>query len=242
MPKLNEILAIEKSINARNKEAITELHKASQKPENYDGFSKTYQPKTEGGEQFPDESKKIVLVAEEVLNEAMFIFAESMDTTATKDFGNVLAKGDVELATGVSLKNVPVPHLLYLEKQLVNVRTFIDKLPVLDETETWKSDAQGIYKTEPTQSIKTAKEQRPIVLYDATDKHPAQTQLITQDVTVGTWTTTKSSARITRGRKKELVAKVETAIEAVKTARERANSVQVTQQTIGSQIMQWILS
>ena len=107
------------------------------------------------------------------------------------------------------------------------MRTFIDKMPTLDESEDWRKDeATGLFKTEPTKTHRTAKVQEAIVLYDATEKHPAQTQLITKDVIVGYWNQVKQSGAITRGEKRKLLEKVEAVLNAVKSAREEANSIE----------------
>jgi hypothetical protein len=66
------------------------------------------------------------------------------------------------------------------------------------------------------------------VLYDATDKHPAQTQLITDDVIVGFWTMVKQSGSLPKSEKKKLATRVEKMLDAIKAARERANSAPVT--------------
>ena len=47
MPKLNQIVAIEKSVKSRVYGEITEMHKLSQKPDLFSGFSKQYRKKSE---------------------------------------------------------------------------------------------------------------------------------------------------------------------------------------------------
>ena len=70
-----------------------------------------------------------------------------------------------------------------------DVKAFITKLPVPDPAEKWHYDSgQDCLATDPTQTARIKKVQKPIVLYDATEHHPAQTQLITEDVLVGDWT------------------------------------------------------
>ena len=49
MPKLNQILAIEKGIKTRVYADFTELHQATQKPALMNGFHKAYQPRDEDG-------------------------------------------------------------------------------------------------------------------------------------------------------------------------------------------------
>lgn len=241
--KLNQIIDIEKGAKNRIYSAITELHKNAQKADLYYGFSKTYEPKEEGSEQFPPEQKKVLLRSDDVLSETKNLFAEFLDITATKDFANVAAKADITIGGNVLVKDVPVPYLLFLEKQLTDLRTFIDKMPTLDESDDWRKDeATGLFKTEPTKTHRTAKVQEAIVLYDATEKHPAQTQLITKDIIVGYWNQVKQSGAITRGEKRKLLEKVELVLSAVKSAREEANSIEVPEKKVGADLLNYIFA
>jgi hypothetical protein len=241
--KLNQVIAIEKGAKNRLYAAITELHKNAQKPDLYYGFSKSYEPKEEGGEQFPPEQKKVLMRSDDVLSETKKLFTEFLDITATKDFANVTAKADVIIGGNTLIKDVPVPYLLFLEKQLTDLRTFVDKMPVLDESDDWrKDDATGLFKTEPTKTHRTSKVQEAIVLYDATEKHPAQTQLITKDVIVGYWNQTKQSGAITRGDKRKLLERIESVLSAVKSAREEANSVEAPEKKVGEDILGYIFA
>ena len=240
--KLNQVIAIEKGAKNRLYSAITELHKNAQKADLYYGFSKVYEPKEEGSEQFPPEQKKVMLRSDDVLSETKELFAEFLDITATKDFANMIAKADIAIGN-VLVKDVPVPYLLFLEKQLTDLRTFIDKMPTLDESEDWRKDeATGLFKTEPTKTHRTAKVQEAIVLYDATEKHPAQTQLITKDVIVGYWNQVKQSGAITRGEKRKLLEKVEAVLSAVKSAREEANSIEAPDKKVGADLLDYIFA
>jgi hypothetical protein len=241
--KLNQVIAIEKGAKNRIYAAITELHKNAQKADLYYGFNKNYEPKEEGSEQFPPEQKKVLLRSDDVLSETKNLFAEFLDITATKDFANVSAKADVKIGGNTLIKDVPVPYLLFLEKQLTDLRTFVDKMPVLDESDDWrKDDATGLFKTEPTKTHRTSKVQEAIVLYDATEKHPAQTQLITKDVIVGYWNQTKQSGAITRGDKRKLLERIESVLSAVKSAREEANSVEASEKKVGEDILGYIFA
>lgn len=244
MTKLNQVIAIEKGAKTRIYGAITELHKNAQKPELYYGFNKQYEPKDAGGEQFPPESKKVTLRATDVLDEARKLFTEYLDLTATKDFANMTAKADIVVnGSGPLVKDVPVPYLLFLEKQLTDLRTFVDKMPVLDESENWTSDeALGLFKTEPTKSHRTAKVVVPIVKYDATPEHPAQTDLISKDEVVGYWTQVKQSGAITRGDKRQLLERIESVLNAVKAAREEANSIEAQTKHVGEDLLGYIFA
>lgn len=241
--KLNQIIAIEKGAKNRIYSKITELHKQAQKADLFYGFHKTYEPKDENGEQFPPEQKKVVLRSNEVLEEVKSLLVEIMDITATKDFANMSASADITVKSQTLAKDVPVPYLLFLEKQLTDLRTFVDKMPVLDEGDDWgKDDVTGLFKTAPITKHRTQKVSEAIVLYDATKEHPAQTQLITKDVTVGHWREVKQSGAITRNDKRQILEKIEAVLNAVKTAREEANSTEAPEKHIGADLLGYIFS
>ncbi len=243
MPKLNQVIAIEKSVKSRVYSELTELHKSSQKAEPFNGFVKTYRKKDEEGEDYPAERKKVQVIADALLDRAASILTELFDVTASKDFANCHARADVEVDGQVLVPNAPVSYLLFLEKQLNDLRTFIDKLPELDEADDWSKDENsGLFKTTPIPTHRTKKVQRAIVLYEATKEHPAQTQLITEDVIVGYWDTIKHSGALPVPRKKVLLERVEKLAKAVKFAREKANSADAEEQKIGKKLFTFLLS
>ena len=96
--KLNQIIAIEKGIKARTYGAVTDLHKAVQKPELFNGFSKDYQAKDDSDEKLPSERKRVQFTAPDVLRAVERATTELMDVTARKDWTNCVANGDVVVA------------------------------------------------------------------------------------------------------------------------------------------------
>ena len=125
---------------------------------------------------------------------------------------------------------------------MANLQSFVAQIPVLGSEDDWFFDENSnLYKTQPTQTSKTKKVQKPIVLYDATKEHPAQTQLITEDIVVGHWSTVKQSGALPMPRKKQILEKIEKLSNAVKFAREEANSTEAKQLYIANKIFQFIL-
>jgi hypothetical protein len=241
MPKLNQILAVEKGVKTRVYAEFTELHKATQKAAVMNGFHKAYQPKEEGGESYPPESQKVQLNHDDVIARVGAALTELFDVTATKDWTNCVTKADVIVDGQAILENVPATYLLFVEKQLSDLHTFIAKMSELDPGADWIFDAStGLHKTEPTQAQRTKKVQKPIVLYDATEHHPAQTQLITDDVVVGHWTTVKHSGAIPAPLKKKLLGRIEALSKAVKFAREQANAVEAEEKKVGKAVFDFI--
>ena len=118
-----------------------------------------------------------------------------------------------------------------------DLATFVAKMVELDPGSDWSVDpGTGLFKTEPTATQRTRKVQRPIVLYDATEHHPAQTQLITEDVIAGQWTTVKYSGAIPAPRKKQLLGRIEKLSNAVKFAREQANAAEAPEQKLAREV------
>ncbi len=242
MAKLNQILAIEKGVKTRVYSEVTELHKATQKAGLMNGFHKTYQRKDEEGENYPPEHQKVRYVYSDVLKRVSRSLTELFDITATKDWANCTARADVIVDGKPLLEQVPATYLLFLEKQLSDLHAFISKMTEFDPGEDWDSDpSTGLFKTPPLQTHRTKKVQRPIVLYDATEHHPAQTQLITEDVVVGYWNTVKFSGGIPAPRKAELLERIEKLTKAVKYAREQANSCEAEKKHLGKEVLDYLL-
>lgn len=230
MAKLHQLIALEKGVKSQRYSDVSELHKLCQKPQLFSGFSKTYQKRDEESEDLPGESQKIQQVVADLLTQTCAGYQDWWTITARKEWANTHATADIVVNGQVLAAAVPVTFLLFLEKQLTDIRTFVDKLPTLDATEDWTLDqSTGHYKTPMVSTHRTKKVQRPIVLYDATPEHPAQTQLITEDVVAGYWQTIKHSAAMTMPAKQAMAARVETLLRAVKEAREAANSIEEVQ-------------
>lgn len=242
MHKLNQIVAIEKSAQARADSDLTKLHHDAQKAQLFSGFAKTYRPKDEEGEKYPSEQLKVQLLAGDVLQRAAERFTEWLDVTATKDYANQHASADVIVNGEILISKVPVSFLLWLEKRLQEIRTFIDKLPVLDEADDWALDTStGLYKTVPNTAHRTKKTQTPVVAHPATVEHPAQVVIMTEDIVVGYWDTVKHSGAIPAARKKVLLNRVEEVQKAVKVAREAANMTDAPEQRIGKALFDYLL-
>ena len=129
----------------------------------------------------PPESTKVQIKAEEVIQQTAAILTRLFDVTATKDWTNCVSRADVVMDGQTLLAQVPVTYLLFLEKQLVDLHTFVKKLPTLDASETWTFDASAdCWATEAVQTVKTKKIPRNHVKAEATDNHPAQCVHYTQ--------------------------------------------------------------
>lgn len=241
MSKLHEIIAVAAGKKGEVEKQVTEVYKLVQKPELFDGIQKSYRPLSEDGEKLPSERKNVQIRTNEVVDLVSELWAGLFDVTFTLDCGNQIAKGDV-IVNGQSLAtDIPVPTLLFLEKQLKDVKTFIEKLPTPDPSEQWSWDGNSAcLTTPPVETARTKKTQRAIVKYPATEQHPAQTEMITEDVLAGYWTTVKQTAKMSGDDKVAALKRVTALIDAVKTARERANSIDVEQKKLGVAILSYV--
>lgn len=240
--KLNQIVAVEKTAKVNATAAITGIYHLVQKPELFAGIERTYAPLDDDGVQLPAESTKVQQRAENLLSgDLRAAWVRMHDLVATKDKANTQASADVVVDGSTIATNVPVTYLIWLEKQLTHLATVVGKMPTLDPAVDWHTDNDGDWATQVTQTVKTAKVPRNHVLAEATDKHPAQVQMYTEDVVVGRWSTTKRSGALPGSRQRELLAKVAALAEAVKFAREQANGLDVTDQWVGEAIFDYLL-
>lgn len=241
MPKLNQIIAIEAGIKTKAFQELTEAHHVLQKPAMLSGIARTYQPRDEEGETLPSESTRVQAKAEEVVNATAEILTRLFDVTATKEWANTQARADVVVNGRALLEKVPVSYLLFLEKQLTDIHTFVKKLPVLDAAENWHRDESAdVWATDAVQTVRTKKVPRNHVKAEATEKHPAQVEMYYEDVSVGYWRTVKFSGAMPASRVNAMLQRVEELQQAVKFAREEANGMEVENQRIGERVFQFL--
>jgi hypothetical protein len=241
MPKLNQIIAVQAGKKSQARETLTEAYQKVKKADLLGGIVRTYQPRDEDGETLPDERKMVQLKVNELIRSVARDLAEMLDVVATQDWANCQAKADVVVDGRTLLSGVPVTHLLFLEKQLVDLRTFVDSLPVLDTAEEWEYKPEtDLYVSRPSKSHRTKKVPRNHVKYEATKEHPAQVEMYMEDVWVGTWTTTKFSGAIPAAGKNAMLDRVRKLHDAVKAAREEANGIEVKPQKVAAALLTYV--
>jgi hypothetical protein len=241
MPKLNQIIAVQAGKKSQAKDTLTEAYHLLKKPELLSGLVRTYQPRDENGEPQPDERKQVQVTVNELIGKVTADLTEMFDVVATQDWANCQARADVVVDGHPVLKGVPVTHLLFLEKQLVDLRTFVQALPVLDPAEEWeyKEDVDG-YVSRPSRANRTKKVPKNHIKYEATKEHPAQVEMYMEDVWVGTWTTTKFSGAIPAAARNAMLERARKLLDAVKAAREEANGIEVKPQKVGGAVLGYV--
>ena len=243
MPKLNQIIAIEKGEKTRSHKAITEAYREVDKEPLYKGVTRIYQAKDDDGELFPDERQIVQLTYQRALHHMREALTRLYDVTATKDWANMEARADVVVEGKVLLEKVPVTYLLFMEKRLEDVRTYIKSIPTLDPGDSWTyNPEQGLHASERVKTTKTKKLLRNHVKAEATEHHPAQVETYTEDVVVGYWNTVKFSGAIPPSTQRLLLERVNALLTAVQFAREEANSVEVKDVKLAQTIFDHLLA
>lgn len=243
MTKLSQIIAVEKGVKSDATRRVTDLHRDVQKQPLLSGISRSYQPRDDDGDTLPPESTRVQVKAEDVLAEAAGILTRLFDVTLTKDTANCTARADIKIGGTVLLPAVPVTYLLFLEKQLTDVHTFVAKLPLLDPAEDWADEpdpVSGAWKTHPAKTVRSKKVPRNHRVAEATPQHPEQVQVYTEDVPVGDWTTVKFSGAMPAARVRAILDRVEELQRAVKFAREDANATEVSDRHAGDPIFTYL--
>lgn len=240
--RLSQVIAVEKQVKTRVNTEGSELHKSNQKPDLFNGMSRAYEKKDEEGEDLPGEQKLVQQRASENLDLWSKLWTELLDVVATKDWGNCGARADLVVDGEKVVEDVPVTYLIWLEKQLDDFRSFVDKLPVLDPSKSWKHEASsGLYVTDAIRTARHKKVARVLLKVEASEHHPAQAEVIHDDVLVGYWSNISTSGALPESRRRQLLERTDAMRKALKQAREEANSVKVEEITVGSKLVNWIL-
>lgn len=244
--RLNQIVAIVKGEKERVNKLTAPLFHSLDKPVLFAGLTQTYRPRNEEDEQLPPDNTDVVMTVPEVLSSFEKSMVRLLDVIATAERTNTDAFADVVVDGNVIIERAPVTLLMQLEKILEReVRGLIIKLPVLDPAETWlpsESERRGMYETPTFMTIRNKKVARPLELAPATDRHPAQVQLVTEDVVAGYWDKKKFSGAVPAAVKQDLLERVDKLINAVKFAREEANSIDVVDFKIGRPVFSYLFS
>lgn len=243
MPKLNQVNALVSGRKSETERMVGEFYKLIQKDSLFEGRTRRYQPLFEEGEQMPPEDQKVQQRVRELLALASAKWVELFDLVATQDAGNQVAKSDVVVDGVPILKDVPVTTLLFLEKQLNDVETFISKMPTPDPAQTWDYDpALDVLKTRESVTYRTKKVPRNHVKFGGNEHHPPQVEVYTEDIQVGKWQQVLFTGKIPAVEKNLLLVRIKALKDAVKLAREHANSREVFTFKIGKALFEYIFA
>lgn len=249
--KLHELLAVEKTrVGAVNK-LFAETYTKFGKFEFFQGQEKTLKMIEDNAqnaaiEAAAHEVRRMPTTVQETLEYVFEAWVKAEDVIFQKNLSNQYANSDLYFGGEVLAQAVPVDELMGLEVRLESIRKIMETMPTLAASVKWESDTQSGRKgawvaSEPEITTKTEKITTPVVLYAATDKHPAQVKEVSADKTVGTFKLLKTCGAATSAQKAAVMATLDELIMEVKQARMRANSVEAAKNKIGEKIASLIL-
>ncbi len=241
--KLHELLAVEQDRKHKAVQVVGETIKVFTKQDvQFDGVSKRYVQIQDDSEQIPDETKEMVTSVRERLNETIEAFVAGIDAHLSKEETNASSVAKSELIiNNENLGTFSATSLLALEGHLAKAKELYQAIPTLDATKKWEFDTQkNVYKTEDEVKFRSVKRPQVIVKYEATKEHPAQTELLYLDFQVGKYVTSYTSGKITPAQKITLLKRIDEILEAVKTARAKANNVEVNNVKFGDKLFAFI--
>lgn len=238
--QLNAHLAVDARIRKDAHELLTALHRDTKNEHLMSGLLRTYEPTVDGGAQLPPEPKKVQLRSQDAVAKVREALGKLFDTTAVRDYTNTAARADIVVEGTILLEAVPVTYLMVLTKELKDLHTFVEKIVEPSPEFDWTRDEQGLLRTGEVRTAKTAKVEETVITVPATDKHPAQTRLVTTDKVVGYWTQIRLSGGMLPSQKEEILKRLGILEAAVKVARERANMIEVKQVEVGAKLLNYV--
>jgi len=249
MGKLHELLAVdtdrEKIFKKVTQEGADTFRK---KADHFLAHHKTLRMKDDERkmeEEAAEDHKEMVTTVPQKLEYVAGPTITYLDTMLQKEKTNQQATADLVLPDGSMIgSGLPATFLLGLENRLKFIRGLYEAIPTLSPGTKWEVDTvmgDGVFRSvHPEVSQKTEKHRKYETIAEATENHPAQVAAVDDNVTVGVFTTQRWSGMVSPARKSELLARVDSLIEAAKQARQRANTQETVNDTIGKNIIDYI--
>lgn len=246
MAKLHELLAVEGDLEGTFKKILQETKKTfSDKPAFFLSWQRELEMFDVNAPEPPIDRQEMVTTVHDKLTYTNAHVINYFNAIAQKERTNQEAKADLNVGGLVIAKDVPATLLLGLESRLKLLRQTYEAIPTLAPGKKWKKDetlGEHIYvDAEPEEKFKTAKTFQHKVLYQATKEHPAQIEKWEEVENVGKYRQLVWSAMLSPADKSILLGRIDTLIRAVKKARQRANSTDVVDYTIGKTLIDYIM-
>jgi len=231
--KLHELLAVEQEKRSKAVKIAGETRKVFTEKRNlFQGQRRHFEPFEDESDEtsslgynFPDENVDIVTSVDKKLKYFYQHFSTMLAAVTQKEETNRTAEAELEIA-GKKI-TLGATTLLSIEKALNAImKEVLQSIPTTTTTQQWKK-VGDIYESQEHETVKMKKIQKPLVLAPATKEHPAQVQLVTEDVPLGKWHTTFLSAEYTPEEKSDILERLDELRERVAKARVRANQAQI---------------
>lgn len=247
MAKLHELLSVESDLEGIWRKILEETTATfNKKVERFFGAVRTLEWFEEGQPEVPAEHKELTTTVDEKLAYQEKAVVRYFDALLQKERTNQEAKADIVIDGKTIASGLPATFLLGLESRLKRVREVYDSIPTLPPNVKWEQDetkGDGIYsRTHPEEQLKTEKIFKVQVLYKHTKEHPAQVEKISETKNVGVYKKEVWTGVLSPAEKSVLLGKLDKLIQAVKKARQRANTTTVVKATVGKELFNYINS
>jgi len=247
MAKLHELLAVEGDLEGLYRKILNETTTTfTKKQDHFLGFVRTLQLYDSNAPEIAPEYKELDTTVDSKLNYQESHIIRYFDVVLQKELTNGSARADIIIDGTTIAKDLPATFLLGLETKLKYVRSVYDSIPTLAPGVKWETDTnkgKDVFKTSnPEETFKTEKIIEPFILHKATIEHPAQVREISKTINTGKYERTIWSGMITPARKSVILGKIDKLLQAVKKARQRANTTKVINATVGSELFNYINS
>lgn len=246
--KLHELLAIETNLETQAAKVRSDLANTFEKKRHLFEEKRTvFLPLAEGELASIELQSDLQSTVPKELDWVQGHIIKALDASYQVAETNTQARADVILEDDtLLLQSVPATALLELEKRLAEISNLIKAIPTLDPAKGFGSDPQrgaGVYKAREVVKTRTKKVAKVIVKYEATKEHPAQTEMVTEDVPTGKIQEQEWSGLLTPADKSALIDRVEILARAVRRARSRANEAEVDASLrVGGRILRYLLA
>lgn len=241
--RLGQKIAIEAQIRKDSMRRLTEAYHALSKPDLLDGIHGTYEPRDDLGDRLPPEGKRVQATVEEMVTKTHEVLVEMYNATAARDFTNATegARADVVVDGAALIEKAPVPYLLWLDKQLDELKAFANRMPTLSPSTTWTPTGErGVFVSEAVVVSRSVPKPTVIELSPATDKFPANARLEVVPTVVGDWTRRKYSGAVPVERKEKILNRIHAMKVAVAAAKAEANQAEAVTPDVGARVMDYL--
>lgn len=244
MPKLHEILAVEKDLEQSYNQNTQAIKGAFSTPDLFLGACRVLEMFNDLAPKAEPEQREMTTTVKRQLDELSEHASRYFDAVLQKEKTNQQATADIVLDGTTLASNIPATFLLGLESKLQTLlKTFLE-IPTLLETVKWEKDpTRGddvFVMSAPEVKFKTAKTFKHKILYEATQHHPAQIEKWEETENTGKYEISRWSGLMSIAEKSLLIRRTEKLLRAVKKARQRANTQEVEKCTIGDSLFAYL--
>lgn len=248
--KLHELIAVEGDLEGASRKILEETaHVFKDKDKHFKGFHKELKMLSDAPEAKALEGEEEFVMTTTVplkLDHLAASVVRYWDAVLQKEATNQIAKADLVVGGQTIAKDLPATFLLGLENKLKALRATYENIPTHEPGKVWTLDEghalKGAYKTSPESRVRTMKKTTAVVLYEATQHHPAQIKELTEDVPAGHAITNQWSGAVSPAQKSDILERIDILQRAVKKARQRANAAEVIKIGVGKALLDYVNS